>query len=213
MTARLLVLLALAASCASAAPPPGAAVDAAIGLEGVMERAAARVEALDALSSRLEDLTALYAGAPPPAGTARQDLRREAEAEERRVHEALSEYWHLAETVKVMEAASVIGRAARHKAGLVDAGKTARLMGTPMFPAFVKASRTRVKHALEREERAYTAALKREGRKRLERRIAAGAFIFVAAVAAVLAFPRRGPAERVLVPARRRPENEPPRLT
>ena len=203
----------LFACAAGAWAAPGIGVDAAIGLEGVMERTAARVATLDALSSRLDDLTALYAGAPPAGGSARFELRREAEAEERRVHEAITEYWHLAETVRVMEAASVIGRAARNKSGLVDAGKTAQLMGTPMFPLFVKASRIRVKAALEREERAYAAALSRESRRRGERRAAAAGALLLMAGAGYAALRRREAPQRVITPARKTPPGDPPRLS
>lgn len=199
-----------------AAGAPSRGVDAAIGLDGVMERTAARVATLDGLSARLEDLAALYAqeGLPPTQG--RADLRQAAQAEEQRVHACLSEYWHLAETIRVMEAASVVGRAVRHEAGMVDAGKAAQLMGVPQFPAFVKSARTRAKHALELEERAYAAALKRAARRRGER-MAAGvaAAVLLAGIAAFAVARRRETPDRVLIPSPHRtpPQKDPPRLT
>ncbi|MBI5594858.1 MAG: hypothetical protein HY928_02090 [Elusimicrobia bacterium] len=211
-----LCLLALAAPPLRAAAVSSREVDAAIGLDGVMERTSARVAALDGLSEKLEDLTALYAEEGlPPAGT-RTDLRRAAEAEDRRVHACLCEYWHLAETIRVLEAAGVVGRAVRHEAGLVDAGKAAQLMGVPQFPVFVKAARTRVLHALEREDRAYATALKRAARRRTERMVAATATGVLALAAAALALARRRePPARVMTPSapRMAAPNDPPRLT
>ncbi|MBI2363260.1 MAG: hypothetical protein HYV15_07760 [Elusimicrobia bacterium] len=217
MTVPVAALFLLSAALRAADPPSaGPKVDAAIGLDGVMERTTARVEALDGLSEKLEDLTALYAQEGLPAPGTREDLRRAAQAEERRVHASLSEYWHLAETIRVMEAAGVVGRAVRHEAGLVDAGKAAQLMGVPQFPVFVKAARTRALHALDREEGAYAAALKRAARRRVERLVAATAAGLLALALGALALARRRePPERVLTPPMPRlsAQKDPPRLT
>ena len=178
-------LLLLVAALAVAADPVPSADDTALRIEGIRERIRTSLQVLEKKLSGLDGLTASYAGDAAAAdGPARGELRREVEAERQRLNESFLEFWpiwdaqRMAQGVRLM--GSIIKGVENPQAG------SAFLEPTEIddFKAEVYRTQERIRSALDREEAAHTAFLRRVRAQRQKRLLAAAAGAGAAALAA-----------------------------
>lgn len=142
------------------APPPGPS--AAVGnRSGVMERIRARADELDALSGRLNDLVATYAGEAEPKVELRQELRRAAMGGVRGMRKFMDELSLYEDTVRIERTATFLTRLSK---GSLDGPGAQMLYDYADRDDFSHAMWIAVKRAegsLKNEEAAYDACVDR----------------------------------------------------